>query len=109
MNIMLKMLLKVLDANDAWSFDKRRLSDYLYGENFPEGMEEAVHRLVSRSASKVFLTDLLDVFQVEKMQNLPGTNKDKYPNWRLRVPVDLEDYLINEAFNRNINAVKESR
>ncbi len=104
-----KMLLKVLDANDAWSFDKRRLSDYLYGENFPEGMEEAVHRLVSRSASKVFLTDLLDVFQVEKMQNLPGTNKDKYPNWRLRVPVDLEDYLTNEAFNRNVNAIKESR
>lgn len=102
-------LLYALDREGVWPEDKPRSGNYIYGEQYPEGVEEAVHRYISRTPSKVFLAGLEDIFQVEKMQNLPGTDRDKHPNWRRKIPVDLEDFTGNIMFNRNINAIKKER
>ena len=104
-----KHLLDSLDAAHIWPEDKSRQGNYLYGESYPEGLEEAVHRFMSKSASRVFLLQLEDVLQVDKQQNLPGTDVDTYPNWRHRLPVALEDLPQDERYIRNINAIRKER
>ena len=102
-------LLFALDSNGVWPEDNQRKSNYIYGEGYPEGIEEAVHRFVSRSASIVFLAQLEDIFHVEKLQNLPGTDRDKHPNWRRKLPVALEKMEGDIAYIRNINAIHKER
>ena len=104
-----KHLLDSLDAAHVWPEDRLRRGDYLYGENYPEGLEEAVHRFMAKSASKIFLLQLEDVLQVDQQQNLPGTDIDVYPNWRRRLPVALEDLPTDERYMRNISAVRKER
>ena len=102
-------LLKVLDCAGVWPSDRPRLGNYLYGEGYPEGIEEAVHKLAAKAPCKVVLLQLEDIFGVDVEQNLPGTDIDKYPNWRHRLPVDLEDVENSEAYKRNVSAVKSVR
>lgn len=102
-------LLKALDENQVWPEDNRRHNDYLFGEGYPEGLEEAVHRFMARSNSKIFLVQPEDVFQVDKLQNLPGTDRDKHPNWRRKLPVNLEDMENSLAYYRNVAAIKKER
>lgn len=103
------MLLSSLDAAGVWPEDRPRQSNYIYGENYPEGIEEAVHRYIARAASGVVLMQLEDFLYVEKQQNLPGTDRDRHPNWRLKLPVNLEDLEADPAYLRNITAIKKER
>ena len=102
-------LLKVLDENGVWPKDNLRRNNYLYGESYPEGLTEAVHQFLAKSESKVVVLQIEDILGVSELQNLPGTDRDKYPNWRHKWPVDLEDLPTNTDFIRNIKAVKEGR
>lgn len=102
-------LLSALDNNGVWPEDKLRSSDFIYGDGYPEGIEEAVHHFASRSSCPVFLAQLEDILHVEKMQNLPGTDKDKHPNWRRKLPVNLEHLEHDIAYIRNIKAIKKER
>jgi 4-alpha-glucanotransferase len=43
------------------------------------------------------------------MQNLPGTDRDKHPNWRRKLTVDLEDLPNDIAFVRCVKAIKNER
>ena len=104
-----KKLLSALDYKDTWPKGILRKSDYLYGEGYPEGMTEAVERFAASSNSRVFLTQLEDIFEVTVLQNLPGTDRDKHPNWRRKLPVNLEDYENDERFLRCVNAIREGR
>lgn len=102
-------LLSALDDNGVWPEDNQRKSNYIYGEGYPEGIEEAVNRFMSRCASQVFLAQPEDILHVEKMQNLPGTDRDKHPNWRRKLPVSLERLETDIAYVRNIAAIKRER
>ena len=103
------MLLSALDREGIWPEDNQRRGNYLYGESYPEGIEEAVHRFVSRASSKIFLAQLEDVLHVEKLQNLPGTDRDRHPNWRRKLPVSLEKLENDIAYIRNIAAIRKER
>lgn len=102
-------LLHAMDINGVWPEDNLRKSDYLFGEGYPEGLEEAVHRFMSRTASKVFLAQPEDILHVEKLQNLPGVDRDKHPNWRRKLPVALEKLEQDIAYIRNIQAITKER
>ena len=104
-----RKLLFALDSNAVWPEDKPRRGDYLYGEAYPEGIEEAVHRFVARAPSEVFLSQLADILHVEKMQNVPGIDRDQHPNWRRKLPVRLENLESDIAYVRNIAAIKKER
>lgn len=104
-----RMLLAAMDFNQVWPQDNLRKADYLYGEGYPEGLEEAAHKLLAQTPAKVVMLQPEDVFQSDVLQNLPGTDRDKYPNWYHRLPVDLEDFENLQAFWRNVNAVKSTR
>ena len=102
-------LLHALDINGCWPEDNLRKGDYLYGEAYPEGIEEAVHTFAAKTNSKVFLAQLEDILHVEKLQNLPGTDIDKYPNWRRKLPIAWEKLEDDIAYIRNINAIHKAR
>lgn len=93
-------LLRALDNSGSWPQDKPRQGDCLYGEGYPNGITEAVEKFVSQSASEVYLAQLEDIFGVEVLQNLPGTDRDKHPNWRRKLPVCLEDLENTEEMRR---------
>ncbi len=104
-----RRLLKVLDETNVWPEDKYRHSDYIYGEGYPEGIEEALERFMARTSSPVYLAQLEDILHVIVMQNLPGTDRDKHPNWRRKLPVDLEKLSDDTAFVRCIAAIHRER
>ena len=86
-----------------------RQGDYIYGEDYPQGIDEAVHTFMAKTNSEVFMLMPEDIFQSEKIQNLPGTDIDKYPNWRAKQVFDLEKMAENPMFLRHIKAVKSKR
>lgn len=102
-------LLSALDFNLVWPADNLRKGNYIYGEAYPEGIEEAIHKLLAKTPSKVVLLQLEDIFGVDKQQNLPGTDVDKYPNWRRRLPINLEDMETSVEYKRNVAAVTSER
>jgi 4-alpha-glucanotransferase len=104
-----RRLLFALDKANVWPEDKPRHSDYIFGEGYPEGIEEAVERYMAKSASPVFLAQLEDFLHVEQMQNLPGTDRNQHPNWQRKVPVDLEKLSTDSAFVRCVQAIKKER
>lgn len=104
-----RRLLKVLDETQVWPEDKYRHGDYIYGEGYPEGIEEALERFMARTASPVYLAQLEDILHVTVMQNLPGTDRDKHPNWRRKIPVELEKLASDIAFVRCMAAIHRER
>ncbi len=102
-------LLSAMDSNSVWPKDRWRQGNYIYGEGYPEGIEEAVHRFLSRSESKVFLAEMDNILHVDKRQNLPGTTGDTHPNWCRKMPVNLENLETDEAYIRNTRAIKQER
>ena len=81
----------------------------MYGEGYPNGIMEATERYLSSSNCVVFLAQPEDIFGVDVLQNLPGTDRDKHPNWRRKLPVNLEDFEQNEDFIRGVRAIVETR
>ena len=55
------------------------------------------------------LAQMEDFLHVSKQQNLPGTDVDKHPNWRLKLPVDLENMENDIAYIRNVAAIRKER
>jgi (1->4)-alpha-D-glucan 1-alpha-D-glucosylmutase len=56
----------------------------------PAGLPLAVHAFLARTPCKVLVVQMEDVVGVHTPVNIPGTC-DEYPNWRRRLPTDLED------------------
>ena len=103
-----KNLLSALDAEKVWPKDNLRKGDYLNASSFPEGIDEAVNAFVASSNSEVFMLEFENILHQNKLQNLPGTDREN-PNWRTKLPVDLEDMRDDERYVRNINIVKRYR
>ena len=104
-----RRLLGALDWAGVWPQDKPRQGDCLYGEGYPNGIMEAVEAYTASSSCAVYLAQLEDIFGVEVLQNLPGTDRDKHPNWRRKIPVKIKDYKNNEDFCRAVKIIGEKR
>ena len=104
-----RRLLATLDYNGVWPQDKPRQGDCIYGEEYPHGIMEAVEKYMALSNSDVYLAQPEDIFGMEVMQNLPGTDRDKHPNWRRKLPVPLEKYAENEDWQRAISIIATER
>ncbi|HKV19463.1 MAG TPA: 4-alpha-glucanotransferase, partial [Mycobacterium sp.] len=67
-------------------------SEGLLSEGEPDDTEiiAAMHRLLASAPSRLKLISPYDVIGETRQPNLPGT-VDEYPNWRLPLPVTLEE------------------
>ena len=59
-------------------------------------IDAAVHRRLAQGPAEMVAIQLDDVAGVEAQQNLPGTTTE-YPNWRRRVPFELDDLDASPA------------
>ena len=79
-----------------------------YPEMTPE-LNQAIHRYLARSQSKLQIVQLEDGLSLTKQMNMPGTT-DEHPNWCRRLPVALEDFKQHEGLTGLTTALrKETR
>ena len=64
----------------------------------------AMHEFVARTPSLMVAVALGDAVGDPRQPNMPGT-KDEYPNWRLPLPVALEDLAVTDV----VDAVRRGR
>ncbi|MDQ0325296.1 4-alpha-glucanotransferase [Rhodopseudomonas julia] len=67
-----------------------------------------ISTLVARSPSRLFAVSLDDLAGARDQLNVPGT-MDEHPNWRRRLPVDLDELRSSELYRRTIEALREER
>jgi 4-alpha-glucanotransferase len=64
-----------------------------------------IARFLARTPSRLLVIGAEDVFDVVEQVNIPGTI-DEHPNWRRRLPVDLEDYLSDSRLRAVADALR---
>jgi 4-alpha-glucanotransferase len=70
-----------------------------------EQIVAAMHALLARSACRLVLAAPYDVVGEDRQPNLPGT-VDEYPNWRLPLPVSLEELLADPRVDDVVAALR---
>ncbi|MGH3760750.1 4-alpha-glucanotransferase [Actinophytocola sp.] len=78
----------------------------------PDATEEnlvvALHRLLATAASTLLLTSPQDALGEPRQPNLPGT-VDEYPNWRIPLPVPVDELLAHPVVRRAVAALRAAR
>lgn len=59
---------------------------------------QAIHAFVAMTPSRVMMVQLEDALGVVDQANLPGTSAE-HPNWRRKLPENLEKTALNETVN----------
>jgi (1->4)-alpha-D-glucan 1-alpha-D-glucosylmutase len=78
-----------------------------FGSTMPAGLAEAVHAFLARTPCKVMVVQVEDVLGVDTPVNIPGTCAE-YPNWRRRLPTNLEDMPQTEPFESITATLREA-
>jgi 4-alpha-glucanotransferase len=68
----------------------------------------AFHALLAKARSVLVLTSPQDALGETRQPNLPGTT-DQYPNWRIPLPVGLDDLFADPRVRRVAAVLAESR
>jgi len=79
---------------------------------FPEMTPElaaAVYTYLARAPSKLLLVQMEDGFGVREQPNLPGTTEPTYPCWRLKMPLNLEEWPASEWLQGILSALRQER
>jgi 4-alpha-glucanotransferase len=66
----------------------------------------AMHALLNRAPSALLLTSPQDALGETRQPNLPGT-VDEYPNWRIPLPVAVEDLFGQTGVRRVVHVLSE--
>ncbi|MPZ79843.1 MAG: 4-alpha-glucanotransferase [Actinophytocola sp.] len=81
------------------------------GENGAVGETDlvaALHALLATSASRLLLTSPQDALGEVHQPNLPGTI-DEYPNWRIPLPVSVDELLTHPVVVRAVAFLRAAR
>lgn len=68
----------------------------------------AFHAVIAQAASRLVLSAPTDVVGERRQPNLPGT-VDEYPNWRIPLPVSLEEFFDDERVAAAILPLQRER
>ncbi|MET0930955.1 MAG: 4-alpha-glucanotransferase [Aeromicrobium sp.] len=97
-HVRLRASLDLLDgpADEAYAgaaADRAALMDLVAAEGIvDDDAVVALHAVIARAASRLVLSSPTDVVGERRQPNLPGTI-DEYPNWRIPLPVTLEEFF----------------
>lgn len=73
-----------------------------------EDLVVALHRLLATAASRLLLTSPQDALGEPRQPNLPGT-VDEYPNWRIPLPLAVDDLLADPTLRAAVAALRDAR
>ncbi|MCW2823373.1 MAG: malQ [Aeromicrobium sp.] len=97
------------EAYAAAAADRAALMDLVRAEGIADAEPVvALHAVIARAASRLVLSSPSDVVGERRQPNLPGTI-DEYPNWRIPLPVSLEDFFDDPAVAAAIAPLREER
>jgi 4-alpha-glucanotransferase len=68
----------------------------------------ALHALLALARSRLLLTSPADVLRETEQPNLPGT-VDQYPNWRIPLPVTLDEFFADPRVRETVEALRAAR
>ncbi|WP_293783474.1 4-alpha-glucanotransferase, partial [uncultured Aeromicrobium sp.] len=68
----------------------------------------ALHAVIARAASRLVLSSPADAVGQVQQPNLPGT-VDEYPNWRIRLPVDLDTFFEDGRVRAAVAPLRDAR
>jgi 4-alpha-glucanotransferase len=95
--------------------ERREMVDLLRAQGLVDGPDPdeeqivvAMHALLARSRSRMVLVSPYDVVGEVRQPNLPGT-VDEYPNWRLPLPVSLEELRADPRVRAVVDQVRRHR
>lgn len=92
--------------------DRAELVALLHDNGFDGETEEelvvAMHALLASTPARLVLVSPYDVVGEVRQPNLPGT-VDEYPNWRLPLPVSLEELSRDPRVAAVVDAVRAGR
>jgi len=95
-------------ADRAELLDALAAHGLLPAEQTDENLVVALHALLATAASTLLLTSPQDALGEPRQPNLPGT-VDEYPNWRIPLPVTVDELLTNPLARRAITALRATR
>lgn len=105
-----ELLALIADAQPA---ERRRLRERLAEEGIdgawsddPEELATALHTLLSRTPSMLACASLDDVAGSVMRANVPGT-VDQHPNWRIPLPVTLEELASSPRTARTLAPLRD--
>ncbi|MCP5229497.1 malto-oligosyltrehalose synthase [Accumulibacter sp.] len=58
----------------------------------------AIHAFLARTPAQLLVVQPEDILGVVEQANLPGSRDDQHPNWRRRLPLDLDDWADDGRF-----------
>jgi 4-alpha-glucanotransferase len=99
---------------DARGRDVAQLRDALRGhadladDAGTDDLVLAAHRYLARSPARIVMLRVEDALGEREPVNVPGTNTE-YPNWRRKLPVDLEMIASDGRLERFAAALRELR
>jgi 4-alpha-glucanotransferase len=76
-------------------------------ETPPVDVAVAAYRHLARGRPRIVLVSMEDALGVHERPNVPGTT-DQFPNWRLALPVPLEEVEQADGVNRIAREMKEA-
>lgn len=68
----------------------------------------AAYRFVARTPSILTMVQIEDIFEIVEAINVPGTVHEQ-PNWRRRLPIQIEDFGRDESFLALTRVLREIR
>lgn len=70
---------------------------------------QAIHLFLARSRSMMLIANMEDLLGQMEQINLPGTDRDLYPNWRRKLPIVLEYWPRHEPLCSFSSAISKER
>ena len=85
---------------------------YSESDAIDEALIAAIYQYLARTQSMILIASLEDLLGQEQQINLPGTDRDLYPNWRRKLPLSLEQWAQHDSFRHcaaTINVERNGR
>jgi 4-alpha-glucanotransferase len=94
---------------EAAEEERRALTEFLAQQGIPaDDMVAALHTLLASASSRLLLTAPADVVGERRQPNLPGT-VDQYPNWRIPLPVTVDEFFADPGVRRLVATLRAAR
>lgn len=113
-HVTLRAKLGLLDGPPEREFEQARadraaLLALLAEQGVPtDDLVVALHTLLARASARLLLTSPADAVGEPRQPNLPGTI-DQYPNWRIPLPVTLEEFFSDDRTRQVVAPLRNAR
>ena len=80
----------------------------IHGESIPKNLEYSFNIYGAKTNCAIYLIKTVDIYGQVEMENVPGT-VDEYPNWRVKLPILLDDIEKDGRMRKFLKEMKKYR